>query len=219
MPADTHDVAHIRNERGFMMLELLMAMTVMAIALTALVVVFSVGLLTMRHSSQVTTAAALADAQMETYRAMTSRDIGVDLSAGTVSALDSTYKNDAACANPTASPATTCAATGVAATETGPTGTTPDACSTINTWYPNTSPCAPSRTVSSSTTPASPDSRSYRVDTYIVQVAATATGTLERATKQVTVVVRDSSNLARVFARETSVFDCSTGVTPNSTDC
>src|ERR1700733_5757975 len=95
--ADTHDVARIRNERGFMMLELLMAMSVMAIALTALVTVFTVGLFTMRHSSQVTTASALADAQMETYRAMTSRDIGIDTSAGTVSALDSYYKNDVAC--------------------------------------------------------------------------------------------------------------------------
>jgi type II secretory pathway pseudopilin PulG len=212
-------VARIRNERGFMMLELLMAMTVMAIALTALIVVFTLGLFTMRHSSQVTTAAALADAQMETFRAMTSRDIGIDLTAGTVNALDSTYTNDVACANPTASPATTCAVNGVASTEVGPTGASPHSCTTINTWYPNTDPCTPSRTVSSATTPASPDGRSYRVDTYVVAVAATSSGTLQRASKQVTVVVRDSSNLAHVFARETSVFDCSTGITPGSTDC
>lgn len=199
------------------MLELLMAMTVMAVALTALVAAFTVGLLTMRHSSQITTASILADAQMEAYRAMTSRDIGIDLSAGTVSALDSNYTGDAACANPAAG--TTCTASGVASTELGPTGASPHACSAINLWYPNTLPCTPSRTVSSGSTPASPDGRSYRVDTYIIQVPATATGTLQRASKQVTVVVRDSSNLSRVFARETSVFDCSTGVTPGSTDC
>ena len=104
-------------------------------------------------------------------------------------------------------------------TETGPTGASPNSCATINGWYPNTLPCTPSRTVSSSTTPASPDGRSYRVDTYVTQLAATSTGTLQRTTKQVTVVVRDSSNLARVLARETSNFDCSTGVTPGSTDC
>ena len=211
--ADTQDVARIRNERGFLMLELLMAMTVMAIALTALVVVFSVGLLSMRHSSQVTTAALLANAQMETFRGMTARDVGIDVTA----TLDSTYKNDAACANSTISK--TCAADGVATTEIGPTGTSPHTCSTINTWYPNTNPCTPSRTMTSATTPASPDGRSYRIDTYVVQLAASASGTLQRASKQVTVVVRNGTALSTVLARETSVFDCSTGITPSSADC
>ena len=194
-----------------------MAITVMAIALTALVVVFSTSLLTMRRASQVTTATLLADAQMETYRAMTARDIGIDLSAGTVAALDSTYKNDAACAN--ASISKTCAADTVPTTETGPTGTTPHTCATINGWYPNTLPCTPSRTVTAATTPASPDRRSYRVDPYVVQLAAVVAGTLQRTRKQVTVIVRDGSTLGRAFARESSIFDCSTGITPSSTDC
>jgi type II secretory pathway pseudopilin PulG len=210
-------VAPIRSERGFLMVELLMAITVMAVALTALVVVFSTSLLSMRRASQVTTATLLADAQMETYRAMTARDIGIDLSAGTVAALDSNYTNDAACANSSISK--TCAANTVPTTETGPTGTTPHACATINGWYPNTLPCTPSRTVSAATTPASPDGRSYRVDTYVIQLAAVVTGTQQRTRKQVTVVVRDGSSLSRGFARESSIFDCSTGVTPASTDC
>jgi len=210
-------VARFRDHSGFLMLELLMAMTVMSIALTALVTVFSAGLLTMRRASQETTASFLADIQLETYRAMTSKDIGLDLSAGTVSALDSNYTNDTACANSGAG--TTCAANGVSGTETGPTGATPDTCTQINAWYPNTLPCTPSRTISSSTTPASPDGRSYRVDTYIVQLPATTGTNAQRAVKQVTVVVRDSSNLTSYLARESSVFDCSTGITPNSTDC
>jgi type II secretory pathway pseudopilin PulG len=205
------------NQHGFMMVELLMAMTVMAIALTAMVVVFTTAIFATRRASQVTTAAILADAQMETYHAMTSRDIGLDLSAGTVSALDSNYTNDAACANSTISK--TCSANGVAATETGPTGNSPHTCATINGWYPNTLPCTPSRTVSSATTPASPDGRSYRVDTFIVQLAATGGGTPQRAEKQVTVVVRDSSALSTYLARETTIIDCSTGQTPNSNDC
>jgi hypothetical protein len=52
-----------------------------------------------------------------------------------------------------------------------------------------------------------------------VQLAAVATGTLERARKQVTVVIRDGTQLSTLLARETSVFDCSTGTTPASTDC
>ena len=198
------------------MVELLMAMTIMAIALTALMIVFTTGLFAMRRANQTTTAALLADAQMETYRAMTSRDIGTDISAGTIAALDSTYTNDAACANSSISK--TCAANGVGNTEIGPTGATPHTCTQINTWYPNTLPCTPSRTVTAASTPASPDGHSYRIDTYVIAVAATVSGTLQRASKQVTVVVRNGSNL-NVLARESSVFDCSTGVTPNSTDC
>jgi len=200
-----------------MMVELLMAMTVMSIALTAMIVVFTTSIFATRRSSQLTTAAFLADAQMEAYRAMTSRDIGLDLSAGTVSALDSNYTNDPACAN--SSTAKTCSVNGVASTLTAPTGASPDSCTTINTWYSNTLPCTPSRTVSSSTTPASPDGRSYRVDTYIIQLAATSGATAQRAEKQVTVVVRSSSALNTYLTRETTIIDCSTGQTPNSTDC
>ena len=208
-------MARIRDERGILMLELLMAMVVLAIALTALVMVFTTGLFTMRKASQVTTATFLADAQMETFRAMTARDIGIDLGAGTIAALDSTYTNDVACANA----GVTCASNGVAATETGPTGATPHTCTAINNWYAGTLPCTPSRTVSSTSTPASPDGRTYRIDTYVVQLAAVATGTLERARKQVTVVIRGGTQLSTLLARETSVFDCSTGTTPASTDC
>lgn len=193
------------------MVEMLMAATMLTIALMAMIGVFSSGIITIRTAAQRTTATALADAQMETYRAMTSRDIGIDLASATVSALDATYKNDTACANGSL----TCAANGVSAVETGPTGGTPDTCTNINTWYPDTTPCIESRTVTSSTTPSSPDGRPYRVDTYIAQVAATAA---LRTRKEVTVVVRNGSTLAAIV-RETSYFDCETGVTPNSTDC
>jgi Tfp pilus assembly protein PilV len=213
--ADTRSVR--RDEQGFLMVELLTAMVVLGIALTALVTLFSTAILEMRSTSQQTTADFLADAQMETFRAMTSRDIGIDLTSGTVAALDSTYTSDPACANSTISK--TCAANGVVATEQGPTGASPHSCTTINGWYPNTLPCTPSRMVTASTTPASPDGRSYRIDTYVIMLAAVTTGTFQRAEKQVTVVVRDGNLLSHVLVRETSVFDCSTGITPGSTDC
>src|SRR5690349_20239059 len=158
------------------MMELLIAIAVLTIALMALVEVFTSGLFGVRQAAQSTTASFLADAQMETFRAMTSRDIGLDLSAGIVAGLDSTYLSDAACAN--SSTSATCAANGVGATETGPTGASPHSCATINGWYPNTLPCTPSRVVNSSSSPASPDGRSYRVDTYVVQLAATSSGTI-----------------------------------------
>ena len=194
-----------------------MAMVVMTVALTALVAVFSNGIIGMRSASQKTTATFLADAQMETYNAMVARDIGLDLSSTTVSALDTTYTGDASCANSSLSE--TCTANGVGGTLGVPTGTLPDSCTTINSWYPTTDPCTPSRSVTSSTTPASPDGRSYRVDTYIIDVPATSTAPFKAAYKAVTVVVRDGNNLSLVLARESAEFDCANGEVPDSTDC
>jgi hypothetical protein len=51
------------------------------------------------------------------------------------------------------------------------------------------------------------DNKSYRVDTYIVQ--STPSG--GRPLKRVTVVVRDGGNLSRVYVRQASSFDQSTG--------
>lgn len=203
---------HARAEDGFGLVELLIAMAVLSIGLLAIVSAFTSGTVAITRAAKKSTAALLADQQMETYRAMVSRDIAIDASA----TVDNTYKNDAACANPSTSK--TCATNGVAATETGPTGTSPDSCTVINGWYPNTLPCTPSRTVSSATTPAAPDRRGYRVDTYVVQLSASTGALPQRSRKQVTVVVRDGSTLA-ALARETSIFDCSTGLVPNSTDC
>ena len=51
------------------------------------------------------------------------------------------------------------------------------------------------------------DNKSYRLDTYIVQTAPTG----GRAIKQVTIVVRDELNLSKVYVRQASSFDQSTG--------
>jgi type II secretory pathway pseudopilin PulG len=203
-----------RTEQGFGMVELLIAMTVMNVAVMAIVAAFTSGTVAVTRASKVTTAATVADAQMETYRAMTSRDIGLDLSSGTIAALPAGYTSDTACANPGTSQ--TCSANGVATAMTGPTGA--NTCTIVNGWYPNTLPCTPSRTISGG---SSPDGRSYRIDTYVARLpAVNADGiTARRSRKQVTVVVRDGTLLTKVLVRETSIFDCSTGVTPNSNEC
>jgi hypothetical protein len=51
------------------------------------------------------------------------------------------------------------------------------------------------------------DGRSYRVDTYVTWQTVTA----GRGVKLVTIVVRDGSDLAKVWARTASAFDASTG--------
>jgi Tfp pilus assembly protein PilV len=58
------------------------------------------------------------------------------------------------------------------------------------------------------------DGKSYRVDTYIVQTTPTSnppTPPGGRSVKVVTIVVRDATNVNRVFARQASTFDQSTG--------
>jgi type II secretory pathway pseudopilin PulG len=204
-------MGRLRGEHGFLMMDMVIAIFMLTVALSAMLVVFSTGLITITKNSRISTANSLTDAQMETYRMMTSRDIGLDLSTTTVNALDATYKSDAACANPPGTTTTTCVGSSVTSTETAPTGS--DTCPTlIDGWYSDTNPCVPSRTISAA---SSPDGHAYRIDTYIVQLAASST---ERARKEVTVVVRNGSTLA-TLARESSVFDCSTGVTPSSGQC
>src|SRR4051794_33339073 len=188
-------------------------MAVLSIGVLATVSAFTSGAVAITRAAHHSTASLLADAQMETYRALPSRDIRID----TAATVDATYRNDPACANP--SNAKTCAANGVAGTETLPTGLAPDSCATLDVWFPATKPCTPSRVVDPTTNPAAPDGRSYRIDTYVVQLAAVTAGLPQRARKQVTVVVRDGRLPSLELARTTSIFDCSTGATPNSTDC
>jgi type II secretory pathway pseudopilin PulG len=128
-----------REEKGFGLIELLMAMTMLNIGILAIVAAFNSGIVTLNRASKVSTAAALADAQMELYRGLQYASIALDTTAlGTV---DNTYKCDSAlgasCPNPTSGEVTATCAT------------------------PLPNECVPSR----STTGA--DRKSYRVDTYI----------------------------------------------------
>jgi Tfp pilus assembly protein PilV len=71
--------------------------------------------------------------------------------------------------------------------------------------------CVPTQTINASSTPPSPDGRSYRIDTYITTHTPTAAGWSDgRPLKRVTVVVRRSSPLKTLF-RVSSNFDQSTG--------
>jgi prepilin-type N-terminal cleavage/methylation domain-containing protein len=64
-------VPRVRQEGGFGLVELLIAMTVLAIGLTALVAAFSSGYVAINRANTVGSASVLADKQMETFRAMT----------------------------------------------------------------------------------------------------------------------------------------------------
>lgn len=89
-----HLRACAREERGFGMIELLAAITVLLIGLMAVFAVFNAGLLQIRRASTITTAAALADAEMERFRAIKYESIG--LADADVAAADATYQGDSA---------------------------------------------------------------------------------------------------------------------------
>ena len=129
----------LRQEGGFGLIELLMAITILNIGILAIVAAFNSGIVTLRRSSMVATASVLADQQMELYRAVTWSQISLDSSA--LATVDTTYLCDAAlggsCPNPASSE--------VQAT-----------CS------PVTNQCTPSRSL------VGPDRHKYRVDTYIL---------------------------------------------------
>jgi len=86
--------SRLRNEKGFGLLELLMAMTMLNIGILALVAAFNSGAVALQRASRTTTASALADTQMELFRAITYATIGLDSTS--VNASDTTYRNDSA---------------------------------------------------------------------------------------------------------------------------
>lgn len=61
-------VSRIRREEGMTLVELLIAMVVMAIGISAIVAGFSSGFLAINRARLASTTAALADKQMELYR-------------------------------------------------------------------------------------------------------------------------------------------------------
>src|SRR5262245_51115662 len=201
------------SDGGFGLLELLIALTVMTVGIMAIVAGFSSGLLALSSASRTSTAGALADKQMEAYRALPYKQIA--LNAALVSAAASPYTTDTAY-------------TGTILTDT----LLASATTSYDGSYCTTSP-APCQPVQASVTGA--DGRVYRIDSYIAWYCAA--GTLRTSTyngsayttavpgctdgstppveqarpvKQVTIVVRDATTTSKTYVRETSVFDQAT---------
>lgn len=89
------------------MIELLAAITILAVALMAVFAMFQTGLMQIRRASTITTAAALGDTEMERYRAIKYESLGLDNAV--VASADATYTSDSAYRGDT-SPSTTLAA-------------------------------------------------------------------------------------------------------------
>jgi prepilin-type N-terminal cleavage/methylation domain-containing protein len=178
----------VRDEAGFGLVELLIAMTVMAIGISAIVAGMSSGFVAVNRARDASTAAAVADKQMEAYRALP--NCGIYLNEATIGSAGPAYTADAAYST--------------------------DPANRIGTSTPLLLPSSACElpTPSASLTTAhqslaGADSRSYLVDTYIVKSTAVS-GTLA---KKVTVVVRDPDDATntKALVRESSTFTPPTG--------
>jgi hypothetical protein len=151
------------------------------IGILAVVGAFSSGMFALNRASKATTAAALADSQMELYRALTYPAIALDTTS--LAGVDNTYKCDSAlgasCPNVTSGEVTT-------------------TCS----GSPLPNECIPSRSA------VGADRKKYRVDTYITTTTPTGGRPLKLVT---VVVRDGNNLSARPLARVGSTFDQSTG--------
>jgi Tfp pilus assembly protein PilV len=184
------DSSHVhlraRDESGFGMLELLMAMVMLNVGILAIVGAFSSGNVALARANRISTASALANKQMEVYRGLKYDNILFVTSEWNSATADSTYTSDTVYQQNMANP--------VAPKALVPTVTTCPAN------VPSTA-CDPSYTTIGA------DHRSYRVDTYLYF----DTPSLGNQLKTVSVVVRNADSLTTTYARVTSTYDPSTG--------
>jgi type II secretory pathway pseudopilin PulG len=189
VPIQNLVTARAGEESGFGLIELLMAIVMLNVGILAIVAAFNAGGVTLARASRISTAAALADKQMERYRGLAYSAIQFDTAEWSSATADSTYTADAVyqqnMLNPVAPKALvptvsggTCLIGGAIPAE-----------------------CDPSLTTNGA------DGRSYRVDTYLYYDTPTGGGQL----KTIAVVVRDAGNLSKSLARVSSTFDRSTG--------
>jgi Tfp pilus assembly protein PilV len=175
-----------RDESGFGLLELLMAMVMLNVGILAIVAAFSSGNSALARASRISTASALADKQMEIYRGADYDNILFKTSEWTAAIADSTYTGDTVYQSNMASPPA------------------PKALVSTVTTCPSAVPaqaCDPSFLVTGA------DHRNYRVDTYLYY----DTPTYGNQLKTITVVVRNGDVTSKTLARITSTFDPSTG--------
>ena len=74
--------AHWRREEGFGLIELLIAMTMLTVALLALFAAYSSSYVALRRATRVSSAAELADSQMERFSLLVGRAAHAEPDAG-----------------------------------------------------------------------------------------------------------------------------------------
>jgi type II secretory pathway pseudopilin PulG len=176
------------GEEGFGLVELLIATTMLTIAIGALLAVFVSSAVSLRRAGQKGTALTLADTQMEKYRTQTFTAVRID---GTVIPTSGTYVTGNS-EDSTIPPSTNQALAGANGDDTCPTTDEPPA-------------CLPVQNVTG------PDGHAYRIETFVNYVNNDSTLSIrtpasDLTLKRVTIVVRDAATGA-IMARESSAFE------------
>jgi type IV pilus modification protein PilV len=86
--------ARVRSQQGFALIEMLIAIVVINVGLLAILLALNSGMVTLRRSAETSTASAIADQQLERFRARAYAAIYLDTTS--LAATDSTYQSDAA---------------------------------------------------------------------------------------------------------------------------
>jgi type II secretory pathway pseudopilin PulG len=216
--ADTSNVpARARDESGFGLIELLIAMVMLNIGILALIAAFSSGAFALRRASATSNGTAVADKVMEVYRGL--RNCGIYLHGGTgndvsgtpdgipnsTSTFYSAYHGDSAAyggiayysnASPSSTPLWATEST--TATSYAPVPASSSSC------LPTGLSIDPTKAVQLVT---GPDGQSYTAFSYIWIVLATGSGATARYTKEITITVFNPRSPSQILARESSTFD------------
>lgn len=83
-----------RGQQGFALIEMLAAIVIINIGLLGILLALNSGMVTLRRSAESSTASAVADRQVERYRAIAFASIFLDTTS--LAATDSTYQSDSA---------------------------------------------------------------------------------------------------------------------------
>jgi Tfp pilus assembly protein PilV len=86
--------ARLRSQHGFALIEMVAAIVLINVGLLAMLLALNSGMVTLRRSAQTSTASAVADQQLERFRARAFSAIYLDTAS--LAATDSTYQADAA---------------------------------------------------------------------------------------------------------------------------
>jgi Tfp pilus assembly protein PilE len=89
--------ARLRDSEGFMLLELLAAVVILSVAILALMAGYDSAFVSLHAAAQKSSAATLADRQLELYSALSYASIGLDTTTlSSVKAANATYTSDEA---------------------------------------------------------------------------------------------------------------------------
>ena len=175
-------------ESGQGLLELVIAMSFIAVASGALLSMLVAGATALNKEGQQGTALTLAERQLEVYRTVSYANIR--LNKASIDAIPATDPYMTANASDATIPA------GLSS------GQVTDVSTSVACSTPLPPECLPTQAVTG------PDQRTYRIDTYITSITPTAGAVvIGRPIKQVTVVVRDFDSGLRILARAATTFD------------